>query len=255
MDGPFIGVDGSDLRVEQSVFRRARCTLLRFSRDLVQHRARQIPPVRDHLGTDPLIHQVRIAAHHARPERTVPTGHVRKHRHPRHRLDTAGDHHVHLAGHHSGGREVDRLLAGTTLTVDAHPGDRLGQPGGQRGVARDVGALFADLTHAPPDDVVHVLRFDSHPRNQRVDDVRRQIHGVDTRQGTLLGFADTHGRSYRFDDHRIIHVIHRTPRRCALGRDHTQRCQEFLNLGRPQHRRGNEDQQDTAQSRYLNQGS
>ena len=74
-------------------------------------------------------------------------------RHPAHRLDPAGDHHLHRARHHRLGAEVDRLLGRAALPVDGGAGDGVGKARGEGGVAPDVHGLLADGHRAPVDDV------------------------------------------------------------------------------------------------------
>ena len=58
------------------------------------------------------------------------------------------------AGHDGLGGEVGRLLGGAALPVDGGAHHRLGEPGGEGGVAAHVEALLADLHDAAHD---HVL--------------------------------------------------------------------------------------------------
>ena len=74
-------------------------------------------------------------------------------RHPAHRLDPAGDHHLHRARHHRLGAEVDRLLGRAALPVDGGAGDGVGKARGEGGVAPDVHGLLSDGHRAPVDDV------------------------------------------------------------------------------------------------------
>ena len=84
----------------------------------------------------------------------MPSDDRRAHRHAGHVLDAGGDHDVVRAGHHTLRREVRGLLRRTALAVDGGADRRLGEAGGERGVAGDVDALLADLHDATHD---HVL--------------------------------------------------------------------------------------------------
>ena len=66
-------------------------------------------------------------------------------RDPAHRLDTAGDGKVVVAGDDTRRREVHGLLRRTALPVDGRARNVLRQAGRHPGVARDVGRLLADL--------------------------------------------------------------------------------------------------------------
>jgi hypothetical protein len=68
------------------------------------------------------------------------------------------------------------------------------------GAAADVVRLLADLADAPPDDVVHPARLDAGALGEHPEHVRRQVHGVDSAEGTV---ALANGRAHRADDHGI----------------------------------------------------
>ena len=80
------------------------------------------------------------------------------HRHPRHRLDAAGEHEVLEAGAHLLRRQVHRLQAAGAEPVDLDAGHGLRQPGGQGRRPGDDRALLADRRDDAQDDVVDLRR-------------------------------------------------------------------------------------------------
>ena len=85
-----------------------------------------------------------------------------------HDLDAGGDDDVVGAGDDALGGEVGRLLRRAALAVDGGGGHRLGEAGGEHGVAADVEALVADLHDAAHDHVVdergiEVVALDERP--------------------------------------------------------------------------------------------
>ena len=83
-----------------------------------------------------------------------------------------------MTGDHAGGGEVDRLLAGSTLTVDGDTGHGFWPAGGQQRSARDVKGLLAGLHDASPDDVVDDLRVDAGLLDESVEHLRGQVGRV-----------------------------------------------------------------------------
>ena len=141
--------DRHDLVGEAALVSGGSRSLVRGERDLVELLARELPAIGDHLrgqalGDEPAV----VALEHLRREGTVAPDHVGEHRHPRHRLDPAGDDEVVVAGDEPGGGEVHGLLARAALPVDRGARDGLGEPGRERGVAGDVDALLTDLRDA-----------------------------------------------------------------------------------------------------------
>ncbi len=94
-----------------------------------------------------------------------------------------------MTGDHAGGGEVDRLLAGPTLTVDGDTGNRLRPAGGQQRGARDVEGLLTGLHDASPDHVVDDLRVDAGLLDESVEHLSGQVGGVDAGQ-PAVAFAD-----------------------------------------------------------------
>ena len=89
-------------------------------------------------------------------------GGVRAHRHAAHAFHAAGDHHILHAAHDGLRGELDRLLAGTALTVDGDGGGGLRQVlCGQHAHAADLHRLLARLRDAAGDDVVDRLGIDA----------------------------------------------------------------------------------------------
>ena len=117
--------------------------------------------------------------------------------HARHVLDAGRDHDVVRAGHHTLRREVRGLLRRTALPVDGGADRRLGEPGGERGVAGDVDALLADLHDATHDHVVDERGVEAVARDDLADHVRGEIDGVHVLE---LAVAASERRAYGVDD-------------------------------------------------------
>ena len=119
----------------------ARCWLC--GAEGVEVLAGEAPLVGDQLGRDALRHE---AADRRRSGRRpsgrtgsrLAVGHRGAHRHAGHDLDAGGDDDVVGAGDHALGGEVGRLLRRAALAVDGGAGHRLGEAGGEHGVAADV---------------------------------------------------------------------------------------------------------------------
>ncbi len=94
-----------------------------------------------------------------------------------------------MPGHHTGSREVDRLLARTALAVDGHARDALGPARRQQRGAADVERLLARLHDAAPDDVVDDAGVDTGALGQAVENLGGQLGGVHARQ-TAVALAD-----------------------------------------------------------------
>ena len=90
-----------------------------------------------------------------------------------------------MAGDHAGGGEVNRLLAGPTLTVDGDTGNGLRPAGGQQRGAPDVEGLLAGLHDASPNHVVDDLGVDAGLLDESVEDLRGQVGGVYAGQPTV----------------------------------------------------------------------
>ena len=105
---------------------------------------------------------------------STPGGDRRAHRHARHALDAGRDHDVVRAGDHALGGEVHRLLGRPALAVDRRARHRLGEPGGEHGVAADVDALVADLHDATHDHVVDQRGIEVVALDERAQRVARR---------------------------------------------------------------------------------
>ena len=145
-------------------------------------RAVEAPLLGDHLGADALVRGPLVAVLEALRVRVAAVGQRRPHRGARHRLDTTGDDGVVMPGHHTGGGEVDRLLARTALAVDGHTRDALRPAGGQQRGAADVERLLAGLHDAAPDHVVDDAGVDAGALGKPVEDLRRKFGRVHTRK-------------------------------------------------------------------------
>ena len=169
---------------------------------LVELLALESPLLGDHLGRDPLRHDVEALLELWR-ERPVAGSHgVGAHRHARHVLDPAGDHDVVLAGHHAHRGEVGGLLARAAHPVESRAAHLDGKTGDQRGVSRDVEPLLADLIDAAEDDVLDLGRIDLQAGDQILQYQRREIIRANARE--LSAFAPN-GRPHGPDDDCIPH--------------------------------------------------
>ena len=192
--------DGHDLVGEAALVGGGGGALVRGQRDLVELLAGELPAVGDHLRRQALGHEAAVVAlEHLRREGAVAADHVGEHRHARHRLDAAGDDEVVVPGDEARGGEVHGLLARAALAVDGGAGHRLGEAGGERGVARDVDALLADLRDAAPQDVVDERGVDPGTGDEGVEHGGRQVAGVHSRQ-RLARLADADRRTNGSDD-------------------------------------------------------
>ena len=86
---------------------------------------------------------------------------VGAHRHPRHRLDAAGEDQVLEAGADPHRGLVDGLEAGGAEAVELHARDGLGVAGRERGGLGDVAALVADRGDHAEHHVVDAVRVEA----------------------------------------------------------------------------------------------
>ena len=89
------------------------------------------------------------------------------------------------------------LLRRAALAVDRGAGHRLGQTGGERGVAGDVDALLADLHDATHDHVFDERGVDAVALDDRAHHVGREIDRVDVLESAV---ATSERRAYCVDD-------------------------------------------------------
>src|SRR5690606_789854 len=130
----------------------------------------------DQVGADALGHEVDGEVGHRVVE---PGAAVGGHRDPGHRLDAACEDQVLPAGTHLGGGQVDGLQARGAEAVLLHTGRRLGQSGGGRGDAGDVGALVADRADDAEHDVVDRGRVQAGEAvADLVDEADHQVDGL-----------------------------------------------------------------------------
>ena len=122
--------------------------------------------------------------------------------HPAHRLDAGPDDDVHGTGHDGLGREVDGLLGRPALAVDGRPGNGVGEPGGQGGVAADVHGLLAHGHGATHDDVLDQGGVEVVALHQGLQGCGGEVDGMPARQ---LAVATSHRGADCVDDHGIGH--------------------------------------------------
>ena len=132
MGGAIMGrhVDGDNLPVERPGFGGGRTTALAFIAKGIQRILRQIIFLGDHFGAGELAElDAGVTRLHARAAKGGAHAIVMAqlgsgaHRHAGHRFDTGGDDDIHLAAHHRCGSEMNCLLRGTTLPINAGAGD------------------------------------------------------------------------------------------------------------------------------------
>ena len=122
--------------------------------------------------------------------------------HPAHRLHAGPDGHVHGPRHDGLGGEVDGLLRRAALAVDGGAGDRLGEPGGQGGVAGDVHGLLPDRHGAAHDHVLHQGGVQVVAGQQGGQRLGGQVGGVPSGEATP---AAAHRGTDGVDDHGVGH--------------------------------------------------
>ena len=169
---------------------------MRFEREAIVVLSRDVPLLGDELGRDPLGHETAtllVAREHLGSERLAAGSERRAHRHPGHALDAGGDHHVVRAGDHALGREVRGLLGRAALTVDGRADRRLGEPGGEGGVAAHVDCLVPHLHDAAHDHVLDQSRVEARALDQSIQRERGEVDGMDVLERAVpppLGGAD-----------------------------------------------------------------
>ena len=119
------------------------------------------------------------------------------------RLDAARHGDRHAVHDHPLGRDRDRLEARGAEAVDRRGGGGHGQPGPERGLARDVVARRALGHGAPDDDVLDLGRVQASPLDGVLDDVPGQGGPVGVVERPPVRLAD--GGPRRRDDHRLCH--------------------------------------------------
>ena len=126
----------------------------------------------------------------------------RHERRARHRLDTARDEEVAVAGDHRVAGADDRRETRCAEPVHGHAADRLGQAGEQHGHAGDVAIVLARLVRAAEPDVFDLLRRHTRAVDRGAERKRREIVGTRPREPAAVP-ADrrTDGRK----DHRARH--------------------------------------------------
>jgi hypothetical protein len=121
---------------------------------------------------------------------------IAEHGHTRHAFRACCNDYVLRARHDRLGRELDRLLGASTLSVDGHGGDALWQLGCQDGIASEGKGLFTRLCHAAEDDVLHRCRINSRTVHDGVQHFGRQVCGMPIGQPSVAAAA---GSSYRLN--------------------------------------------------------
>src|SRR5262252_2557463 len=120
-----------------------------------------------------------------------------------HGLDAAGDADVDGARRDQARDQVVGLLRGAALKVDGRGGDRVGQAGGEPGIARHVGGLFSGLGHAATDDLLDGVRLDARSGDDGLQRQPQQPGWMDSRQPAV---ATSDRRPHRLHDDRLPHA-------------------------------------------------
>src|SRR3989454_10967098 len=119
---------------------------------------------------------------------------VRAHRYARHVLDAARDDDVVLTRHHAQRGEVGRLLPRAAHPVERRAADVHRKARDQRGVARDVEPLLAELVDAAEDDVLDLGSVDADAGDELSNHMRREVVGADGGESAVpLSDGTTHG--------------------------------------------------------------
>src|SRR4029079_3144996 len=91
-------LDGHDLALEAALVDRRDRAAMGLVRVLVERLARETPLLGDHLGVDPLRHDLPPLVELRREALEAAGGEVRAHRHARHRLDAGRDDDLEMPG-------------------------------------------------------------------------------------------------------------------------------------------------------------
>src|SRR5690606_32564239 len=86
--------------------------------------------------------------------------------------------------------------------LEAEPGARVGEPGGEEGVATDVVALLTHLADGAHDHVVHERRIEVVPLHESLEGDGGQIDGVNVLEDPV---ATPDGGPHGVDDYGISH--------------------------------------------------
>src|SRR5919204_395645 len=148
-------VDRDDLVVKAARVDRIDRAAVRLERDGIELLPRESPLVRDHLGRDPLRHDLPAVE-----ERVRQVAAVRPHRDARHHLDPGRDDEVELPRPHRRGGVHVRLHRRSALAVDGRTAHGLGPPGDEGNHPAEVPALLTDLRDTAELDVLDLPRLE-----------------------------------------------------------------------------------------------
>ena len=213
--------DPDDLVVEAALGGGALGALLALGAEGVELLAGDAPLVGDHLGRDALGHEagIGVAGEDLVAERDRARGHRRAHRRGGHDLDAGGDGDVVGTGDHALGGEVGGLLGRAALAVDRGGGHRLGEPGGEHGVAADVEALVPDLHDAAHDHVVDERGVEVVALDEALQDLAGEVGRVPPRQlSVALATRSADGVDDDGGGHGLLLRGHLTGRSSVAGR-------------------------------------
>src|SRR4051812_32188866 len=210
--GVAVHLERDRLALEAALLGRLVSELVRADAELVELGARDLPLVGDHLGRDPLRHEVVLRHQLLWPGRAdvVDPLEADTHRDVAHVLDAGADHRVMHAGGDERGAEVHGLLRRAALAVDGR-GRRLDrQTGLEPRVAADVEHLLAVLLDAAGDDVLDLLGGEAGTRDDLAVTLPEQLVRVSVLVVALLRVAAPDGRADRLDDHDLaaVSVLH-----------------------------------------------
>ena len=209
--GVAVDLEGDGLALEAALLGGLMGELVRADADLVELRAGDLPLVGDHLGGDPLRHEVVLGHQLVGPGGAdlVDPLEAHAHRDVAHVLDAGADGGVVHAGGDQRRREVHRLLGRAALAVDRGGRGLDRQAGLEPGVAADVEHLLAVLLHAAGHDVLDLGGRDAGALDHLGVALAEELVRMRVLVVALLGVAPADRRPDRLDDDYLASALHR----------------------------------------------
>ena len=163
-------VDRHDLLFEPALVGRTDGASMRLERERIQLLAREAPLLGDHLGRNPLRHDLPAVEQLVRQVAAAGA-----HRDTRHHLHPRGDDEVELAGPDRGRRVEVRLHGRAALAVDGRATHALRPPRHERDHPSDVPALLTDLRDAAKLHVLDLGGIEILPLDECVEDLAGEL--------------------------------------------------------------------------------
>ena len=195
-------LDGNDLVLEPPLVDRLDRPAMRLVRVRVERLPRKVPLVREHLGRDPLRHDLPALEELLREPGESVGAEVRAHGNSRHVLDACGDDDVEMAGLNRRRAVESRLHRRSALAVCGGSADGFGPAGDEQRDTSDVERLLTDLADAAHLNVLDRIGLDARAVDESVQHLPRQLVGADARERPVLP-ADR--ASYGVDDVGLRH--------------------------------------------------